>query len=303
MTYFINLRSHPVGGWVDTSEDVKVQLSPPATAAGFNQPAVGQAKLVADIRGQHVLIGTHGFNVDFVSGVSAISYWDSLLHLAGPSMFVGLLWPGDSVWAHGLDYPVETRVADETGEKLASFIQKAMPDVASLSFVSHSLGARVILQAINRLTRPIRCAILMAGAIDDTCLSAEFQNAERRINEVSVLASKRDEVLALLFPLGNLAGGIIDQGHPWWRGALGRDGPAQVRPGNFRAPFQIPDEWAYGHHDYLQYDPAYAGTPVVQQDVAAEGSPHPILDTSGNPASGWQEAFSAAFVSTRFNDS
>jgi hypothetical protein len=302
MTYFINLRSHAVGGWVDTSEDVKVQRSPPATAAGFTQPVVDRAKFVTDIRGRHVLIGTHGFNVDFVAGVTALSYWSRLLRLAGPSIFVGVLWPGDSVWAHGLDYPVEPRVADEAGEKLADFIQTAMSDVASLSFVSHSLGARVALQAINRLTQPIRCAILMAGAIEDNCLSAEFQDAERRVDRICVLSSKRDEVLAWLFPLGNLGGGIIDQGHPWWRSALGRDGPAKVRPANFRAPFQIPADWAYGHHHYLQYDPAYEGPPVERQDVPVEGSPLPILDASGNPPGGWQEAFSAAFVSTRFNN-
>src|SRR3984885_8880822 len=235
MTSFINFRSHAVGGWLDTSQDIKLQLSPPATPAGFNQPAVEQAKFVADIRGQHVLIITHGFNVDFVDGVTALSYWRSLLHLAGPTMYVGVLWPGDSVWAHGLDYPLEPRVADEAGEKLAAFIETAMTDVASLSFVSHSLGARVVLQAINRMNRRIRCAILMAGAIDDNCLSTEFQSAEQRIDGISVLASKRDEVLALAFPLGNLVGGIIDQGHPWWHSALGRDGPAKPQPVNFEA--------------------------------------------------------------------
>ena len=300
MTYFINLRSHPVGGWVDTSDEVRIQLSPPATGAGFNQPAVDQARFLADIRGRHVLIGTHGFNVDFVGGVSALSYWGGLLQLSGPAIYVGLLWPGDSVWAHGLDYPVEPRVADEAGEKLAAFLQKATTDVASLSFVSHSLGARVILQTINRMSRPIRCAILMAGAIDDDCLTVEFQAAEQQVAGISILASRRDEVLAWLFPLGNLAGGIIDQGHPWWRGALGRYGP-KVRPANFEAPFQVPENWAYGHHHYLQYNPPYGGTAVGQQEVPADGSPVPLMDSQGNPWNGWQEAFSAAFVSTRFN--
>lgn len=297
MTYFINMRSHAVGGWVDTSQDVKVQLSPPATADGFNQPPVDLATFLSDIRGQHVVIGTHGFNVDFVDGVNALSYWGTLLQLAEPTTFVGLLWPGDSIWAHGLDYPLEPRMADDAGERLAAFVDNAMTDIASLSLVSHSLGARVILQTINRMTGRVRCAVLMAGAIDDDCLSAEFQTAEQRINQISVLASKRDEVLAWLFPLGNLLGGIIDKGHPWFRTALGRDGPARPQPVNVKAPFQIPDNWGYGHHDYLQYRPPYAGPPVGQQDVPPSGSPVPL---QGAP--GWQEAFSAAFMSTRLKE-
>lgn len=300
MTYFINLRSHPVGGWLDTADPVKVQLSPPPTNDGFNQPSVDISKFRAEMSGQHVLIGTHGFNVNFVSGVGALSYWGSLLHLAAPSIFVGLLWPGDSVWAHGLDYPEEPKVADETGEKLAPFLDDAVADAASISFASHSLGARVVLQTVNRMSRPLRRATLMAGAIDDNCLNSEFQAAARKVGEISALASKRDAVLGLAFPLGNLFAGIIDQGHPWWHGALGRYGPAKPQPTNFQAPFEIPDNWGYGHHHYLQDNPKYAGSDLGDVNVPPNHSPYPIMDGTGNPVPGWQEAWSAAFVSTRF---
>jgi Alpha/beta hydrolase of unknown function (DUF900) len=300
MPYFINLRSHAVGGWLDTSAQVKLQLSPPPSAAGFTQPAIDQAKFMADVRGQHVLIGTHGFNVDFAGGVAGLSYWSSLLHLGNPAIFVGLLWPGDSVWAHGLDYPEEPRVADDAGAKAAVFIETAMAESASISFASHSLGARVVLQAIARMTRRVRRVILMAGAIDDNCLATEFQGAVQRIDAISVLASKRDEVLALAFPLGNLFGGIIDQGHPWWHSALGRDGPAKPQPVSFTAPFEIPREWGYGHHHYLQHDPPYAGSPVGDINVPPDNSPYPLLNATNTPWLGWQEAWSAAFVSTRF---
>lgn len=300
MAYFINLRSHAVGGWLDTSEEVKIQLSPPPTALGFNQPVIDLAKFAADIRGRHVLIGTHGFNVDFVDGVTALSYWSGLLSLPESGVFVGLLWPGDSVWAHGLDYPDEPRVADEAGEKLAAFIDTALADASDISFVSHSLGARVVLQTVNRMSRRVRRVMLMAGAIDDNCFLAEFQSAVQRIDKISVLASRRDEVLALAFPLGNLLGGILDKGHPWWHSALGRDGPAKPSPVNFDAPFQIPQNWGYGHHHYLQDSPAYAGATVAEEYVPADNSPYPICDPAGLPVCGWQEAWSAAFVSARF---
>jgi hypothetical protein len=300
MPYFINLRSHAVGGWLDTAADVKVQLSPSATPAGFSVPPVDRATFLAAVSGQHVLIGTHGFNVNFVDGVAGLTYWSSLLELLEPALFVGLLWPGDSTWAHGLDYPVEPKVADETGEKLAPFLEDTLADAASVSFASHSLGARVVLQAINRMARQPRRATLMAGAIDDDCLNKEFRGASNKIEVISVLSSKKDEVLGLAFPLGNFIAGIIGQGHPWWRGALGRYGPEKPRPINLRAPFQIPDNWDYGHHHYLQDNPQYGGPPVGDVDVPANGSPIPWTDAKGVPTPGWQEAWSSAFVSTRF---
>lgn len=293
MTYFLNLRSHAVGGWVDTS-DVKIQLDPPATAGGFTQNRVDLSKLRADLRGQHVLIGVHGFNVDFASGVEHLSYWGSLLQPPTQPVFVGLLWPGDSVWAHGLDYPEEPRIADESGARVAAFVEGALADVASISFVSHSLGARVALQTVNRMTDRVRRLTLMAGAIDDNCLNTEFQKAAQKVDEISVLASKADEVLELAFPLGNLLAGIIDQGHPWWHGALGRFGPKKPQPLNFKAPFQIPDEWMYGHGDYLRDAPPAGGTIPLSDVEPFTVNPLPL-----NGAGGWQEAFSSAFVSLR----
>jgi predicted alpha/beta hydrolase family esterase len=301
MAYFINLRSHPVGGWLDTAAEVKIQLSPPPTATGFNQPPVDAVEFLAHVQGQHVLIGTHGFNVNFADGVAALSYWSTLLLLPDPAVFVGVLWPGDSVWAHGLDYPEEPRVADEAGQKLAPLLDTMLANAASVSFVSHSLGARVVLQAVNRMNGRSRRMMLMAGAIDDDCLTTEFQNAAQKIGTISVLASKRDEVLAWAFPLGNLVAGIIDKGHPWWHAALGRSGPSNSQITNFMSPFQIPDNWCYGHHDYLQDNPPYTGPPTTGNvNVPRNGSGWPLVDGSGNPWRGWQEAWSSAFVSTRF---
>jgi len=299
MTYFLNLRSHAVGGWLDSAAIPKIQLDPLATVEGFTQNLATLPQFKTDMRGQHVLIGTHGFNVDYVNGAGQLSYWGSLLQLPPGSAFVGLLWPGDSVWAHGLDYPEEPKVADETGEKLGPLLDDWLADAASVSFVSHSLGARVVLQTANQMKLQPARMMLMAGAIDDDCLNKEFKTAAGGVGAISVLASKKDAVLGLAFPLGNLVAGIIDQGHPWWRGALGRSGPSKPRPANFRAPFEIPNNWEYGHQHYLQDDPKAGGQIAIPADVPKNGSPKPLLDADGDPVPGWQEAFSAAFVSTR----
>jgi hypothetical protein len=57
----------------------------------------------------------------------------------------------------------------------------------------------------------------------------------------------------------------------------------------------IPDNWNYQHSNYLQIDPSPAPVLPVPIGVPPNGSPFPA-----NGAPGWSEAFSAAFVSTRF---
>jgi len=132
----------------------------------------------------------------------------------------------------------------------------------------------------------------MAGAIDDDCLNKEFQEATGKIDEISALSSEADTVLGLAFPLGNLVAGIIDQGHPWWREALGRSGPRKPLPANFKPPFQIPTDWRYGHHHYLQTDP---GAPGMIPLTAVE----PFGTEPLGGQDGFHQAFSSAFVSLR----
>jgi pimeloyl-ACP methyl ester carboxylesterase len=290
MTCFLDVRLLAVGGELATSVAVNQ-----GTEIG-NYTALRLAGLLGSIRGRHVLIATHGFNVDRAAGIACLSNWEGLLQLPQPySAFVGLLWPGDSVWAHGLDYPDEPKVANDAGVLIAEFLDANFADAASISFASHSLGARVALATISHLTLPVRRLVLMAGAIDDNCLNTEFQAAAAGIGSISLLASKEDTVLSLAFPLGNFFAGILAEGHPWSRAALGHTGPAKPRPANFQAPFEIPDNWGFKHGNYLQIDDPPAPALAIPTDVPPDGSAEPVLG-----ATGWQEAFSSAFTSTRF---
>lgn len=289
MTRFLDVRISNSGG--DLATSVAVMQGTSLT----NYTGLDQGQLKDDVRGRHVLIGTHGFHVDRENGISSLSNWEGLLQLDLPSVFVGLLWPGDSVWGHGLDYPEEPMIANHAGDRIAPFLDTNFSGAASISFASHSLGARVVLRTASQMKLPVRRAILMAGAIDDNCLVTEFQDAVKtNIGQISVLASKKDEVLSALFPLGNFIGGIIAAGHPWWHAALGHCGPSDSKPANFKPPFEIPDTWGYGHHHYLQVDAPPPASIPVPTDVPPNGPP------PANGARGWQEAFSAAFCSTRF---
>jgi pimeloyl-ACP methyl ester carboxylesterase len=187
-------------------------------------------------------------------------------------------------------------VADDAGALLGPYIDATFAGAASISFASHSLGARVVLSTIAHMNSPVRRLVLMAGAVDDDCLTNEFQAAAAKVGEISVLSSKKDEVLSFCFPAGNFLAGILDVGHPWWRAAVGHCGPVAQWPANFKGPFAIPENWNYQHGDYLRVDNPMASLPLpIPTDIPGNGADFP-----DGKAAGWSEAFSAAFAHTRF---
>jgi len=289
MTMFLDCRYQDVGGGLGAS----MSLFAGTTLA--NYASISTQQLQDGIRGRNVLVGTHGFNVNRGDGIDCLDKWGSLLQLTSQDVFVGLLWPGDSAWAHGLDYFAEPRIADETGHLLAPFLDSLFAQAASVSFASHSLGARVVLSTVQAMKASTRRVLLMAGAVDDDCLVREFKSAAGKVGEISVLASQKDTVLGLLYPLGDPLSGILDVGHPWFHGALGRGGPADPRPSNLRAPFEIPDGWEFDHGDYLRVAPPSPGPIALPVDVPPQGASYPLAG-----AGGWQESWSSAFASTRF---
>jgi hypothetical protein len=296
MTQFLDVRYQDVGGGLAGLVNLYQGTSK------LDYTGLNLSDLQAAISGRDVLLATHGFNVDRADGIASLSNWEGLLQLPEPAVFagtpaafVGILWPGDSAWAHGLDYPDEPKIADHAAKLLAPFIDANFQNAASISFASHSLGARLVLSTINLLNLPVRRLTLMAGAIDDNCLNKEFKAAADKVGSISVLASRKDTVLSKLFPIGNLVAGIIDEGHPWWRAAIGHRGPIKLPPSNMVSPYLIPDTYLYNHGNYLPIDNTQPPASLFPQPVIVppQGTPPPTTD-------GWQAAFSAGFVLTRF---
>src|SRR5208283_2399909 len=133
MTQFLDVRLNPVGGPLATS----VAINQGTSLA--NYVSLDRDQLRAGLQGRNVLIATHGFYVDRAAGIGSLSNWERLI-LKNPQpnppaaqlfAFVGLLWPGDSVWAHGLDYPEEPRVANDAGRLIAPFINDNFANAAS----------------------------------------------------------------------------------------------------------------------------------------------------------------------------
>jgi hypothetical protein len=244
------------------------------------------ADVAKEIQGRDVLLVTHGFSVYQSEGEANLSGWYTGLTLANTAV-LGILWPGDSRWIPKVDYVIEGNEAMAAGNLLADFINSNFGGALSISFASHSLGARMVLQTISGLNRSVRTLLLMAGAIDNTCLISEYTKAAGKVQSISVAASRSDDVLKWAFPAGNFLGGIISRGNPYVHEALGREGPACPYPANLHADWQIPDDWDYGHGDYLPDEPPIA--PVLA----------PILTFPG-PLPNTKPAWSAALMSGRF---
>jgi len=304
-TYFLDLRADSAGGNpVATASDVVVRTDEEASP----NPAFPLAPaLLQAVRGRDVLLATHGFNVNRADGIAHLSQWSRWVDLGANGFFVGVLWPGDSRWLPVVDYPVEGNEAIRSGRLLADYLVANFPGVNSLSFASHSLGARVVLEAIRSLPEQaftLNSLTMMAGAIDDSCLGDEYIEAASRMARISVLASNCDAVLELAFPAGNPLAGIITRGHPYWHGALGRYGPnPEDQPRQLVKTPILPDVWKFGHGSYISTSTPTAGQtqsgPFYPPAVAvpAQGAP---LPGPLPPGLNWQQAWAAGFVSTHF---
>lgn len=287
MGLFIDLRAIPHGGVV-ADEATLWQ------GDGGDQPLA--ASKFADVaRGRDLLLVMHGFNVNRPHGVQSLSSWVQSCKLPDTYLPVAVLWPGDSAWLPVVDYVYEGVEAIASGKLLAAFLNRYAAGATSLTMVSHSLGARVLLETVQHLQAAPRRVFIMAGAIEKDCFAREYVDASRRIDRIHTFSSRQDWVLKWAFPPGNLVGEIIMHGHPYDRTALGRAGPDLPPPGGVHVtPWQIPDGWDYGHLDYL----GRTRGPDLPFPVPAPG---PDSDPPGGGPPGWKPSWSAEAVSTLIN--
>jgi hypothetical protein len=302
MTYFIDLRADSRGG--NPAADVKGVVI--RTDAQPNPSRPLDAELKQAIQGRDVLLGTHGFNVTRDCGIDYLGHWSQWLQLGANGFFVAVLWPGDSRWLPVLDYPVEDKEAIKSAELLAEYLMENFTEANSLSFTSHSLGARMVLETIGNLSQSsfkLRTLTIMAGAIDDTCLNGQYKTALSRMEKISVLASNCDDVLKWAFPAGNPFAGIVSRGEPYWHGALGHYGPNPPnQPANLNQTPTLPDKWKFGHGSYIDYQAPNPG----QQSSGPYFPPALVVPPQGTEPPqpcllNWQQAWAAGFVSTRFS--
>lgn len=201
------------------------------------------------LRDRDVILATHGFNVGYVGGLRSLARLEGALVPAPNEKFLGVLWPGDWI-IPAVNYPFEDGVASKSGRLLADFINRWLVSARSVSLISHSLGARVILSAIRGSARRIKCACITAGAVNAGCLNEEFAAASANCDRIVTLSSRADAVLRFAYPPGDLLADIFEPDHPACEAAMGRNGPALPFAAWVRA-YEIPEAEGYGHSDYL----------------------------------------------------
>jgi hypothetical protein len=225
VTTFINFRGSNFGTVLHQPQLFESSGAPP-TAQLMLPTALG-----AKATGRDVVVATHGFNVSYIHGLQSLANLDAALGLS-PALFIGVLWPGDWV-IPAVNYP--------------------LAGASTVSFISHSLGARVVLEAVEQLGRPAKVICLTAAAVNADCLSAEYSAADSEVTTIVNLASDNDLVLKLAYPAGDLIATILHPDHNAFQRALGALGPAAPVAPNITA-YQISRGPAYDHGDYLPPD-------------------------------------------------
>jgi len=246
MTLYLSFRSQSVGGAV---VDPRV-LEGDGTASPLALSAVGATQAGGRVAGKNVLLGVHGFNVSYQHGACSLGQLEPYLGLTAADVFFGVLWPGD-YWLPVVNYPFEGDVAMDCGRRLAAFCRSVFAPAQSISFVSHSLGARLVVEAVKNLDRPARMVCLTAAAINRDCLATEYTAAAANSAAIAILASRRDLVLKVAFRIGDPIADALHDDHALFGTALGAEGPPTPAAPPIVAPWQIPDEAGYGHGDYL----------------------------------------------------
>jgi len=292
MDWFIDLRAWGRGGPVGS---LKI-----SDGTRFFSDATA---LLNDIRGRDVFLMAHGYNVNREHGTKSLTQWKSKLKIGTQPVFIGVLWPGDCVLPIFIDYIWEGSEAEKSGTMLGEFVRDNFGSAGSLTFASHSLGARVVLQAIQSLadSARVRNLILFAAAIEDDTLLHEFNKAANKVDRISVIYSLEDHVLQLAYPGGNLIGGLIERGDPNVKAALGRLGPNAAWPGKIISNPRLPSAWEYGHTDYMTTDPVVGDfSQPVMYPAPSDPAPTSGMVPSVPAGNTWKPCWSPAIATARW---
>jgi len=247
VSLYLNCRTGAVGGAIVSDPYV---LEGEGTVVPVEMQMLGWSIPAERIAGRTVVFAVHGFNVSYAAGVQTLAQVERALNLGPGYVFVGVLWPGD-YWIPVVNYPAEAGDAVRCGQLVARFVNERLRAAAAVSFLSHSLGGRVVLEAVTHLERRAREVCLTAPAVDDDCLgTAQYSAARANADRVSVLASTSDKVLRLAYPVGDFISDVLYDHDSPWRLALGYHGPRPLGLDHV-APAQIPAAQGYDHGDYF----------------------------------------------------
>ncbi|MDH3459675.1 MAG: alpha/beta hydrolase [Burkholderiaceae bacterium] len=222
---------------VDYRPGVIFQLRHRLEGGALRQTVLELRNGAGDGRREAVVL-VHGFNNHYGEAAAAFQGFRNQQYRRDPSLLPPSLetmladahWPGDAAWGKAdlvdfLVYPFAVGTAKKAGPVLANFLGR-LPNLEIVHFIGHSLGCRVVLEAIRALAaRPrVGKVCLMAAAVPvfQVEWGGRLESAMVRAQQVLVLYSGRDIVLTGAFPPGQFAAG---RGEGMFPLALGHERP------------------------------------------------------------------------------
>jgi pimeloyl-ACP methyl ester carboxylesterase len=184
-----------------------VDGAPVANAAWFGKPV---------LEGQEFIF-THGYNS---VGEQVRDYYRANAEVMRETGItippVGWLWPGlGGNWVEAAEFHRAQAQADLSAFKFADYLNGQEAAVV----MAHSLGAKVVLEAVIKHGAKIKLLVLIGAAVDASCFTTDYAAANKTVQKVHVFYSQRDEVLGRAFMLDQV-----------FTHALGHDGPVGVCP-------------------------------------------------------------------------
>jgi esterase/lipase superfamily enzyme len=210
---------------------------------------------------RHILLLVHGYNNSRNDADESYQIFiDNILpkmqnRNVTPDAIAKFQWPGDesTVFGTTVGYPFDINHALVAATRLATFLKKLpIPNQGAASvrvtFVGHSMGCRLILEALGRMTSGnvpgIEVVGLMAAAspVDFVKRSGRLFATGNPPRQMLKFCSEQDLVLQFGFPLGEWLAYQYQIENNNYSEAIGRYG----HPDEFGARFPRPN----GHSDY-----------------------------------------------------
>lgn len=221
----------------------------------------------------HVVLLVHGFNVTQTAAVSGYGQFTGALAEVGH-----VFWPGDArggFFISTASYPWDVTSARDSADRLTDFLSTLFGPgggPSEISFVGHSLGCRLILDALARIADEglpapqVRLLAMMAPAVPVDLLEASQSLAPgpTLAQTVQVLHSTDDRVLHYTFAPGQSAAYLMGIEDGDYVEAVGRYGnPPDLNANRFSMS-------GFDHGDYWPSDLAAS---IVSQALGAAVAP------------------------------
>lgn len=168
----------------------------------------GLQTLKEQVAGKRVLLLVHGYNNEWADVIRAYAVIDASVRRLMRNKYdlvVGYTWPGGD---DRFDYfAAKTRAGalSPRFQELLRELHSRDTRPAALDLMTHSMGARLSLEALSLLStrNVVRNLFLMAAAVDNESVERgeEYFAANKRVRNSFIFHSKNDQVLNLAFRL------------------------------------------------------------------------------------------------------